>query len=65
MKTIELARILATDLDSDGLIRYIDEQNRLIKNERYYGRTSRQYERFLKAGIQALEMRLKLEKEYD
>jgi hypothetical protein len=55
-KVVSLAQILVKDLSKDGLLRYISEQERMIANERKYGRSTAKYEFYHASGKLALSM---------
>ena len=54
-----LAQVLAKDLSEEGLVRYMNEQQRLMCNETKYGRSIRVPLVRFKAALVALELKHK------
>lgn len=53
-KKRNLAYHLRADLDNDALIRYIEENRRMVENEKSHDRSTIKYQRFVDAGILAM-----------
>lgn len=53
-KKEELARQLRKDLSDEGLVNYIEENRRMVKNELQYNRSTTKYQNYVNAGILAL-----------